>query len=79
MTQFGTSYEGGLGRVKARDEMMLPYPQFCDANYLKRIDATPEEHLANLDKMATAVLELRKRYQSDIERRCPHCAGTGKT
>ena len=54
------------------------YAYFCDANDLKRIDATPEEHLANLDRMAASVLEDRARVLAEIANRCPSCRGTGR-
>ena len=60
--------------------MDLPYSYcvFCDSNNLKRIDATAEDHLRNLDLMAVAVLEERMKYLKQITERCPQCSGSGK-
>ena len=58
--------------------IVLAYAYFCDDNDLKRTDATPEEHIQNLDKMATALLAYRLEQLRVIESRCPHCRGTGK-
>lgn len=49
------------------------YAYFCDEAKLKRIDATAEEHIANLDKMAAALLADRERHLKEIAARCPHC------
>lgn len=54
----------------------LPYAEFCDHNDLKRIDASPEDHLRNLDLMATALLEERAKLQKQIADRCECCGGT---
>jgi hypothetical protein len=58
--------------------MMHAYVTFCDGNGLKRIDATAEEHLQNLDKMAIEILKLRGGYIVEIANRCPSCSGSGK-
>jgi len=49
------------------------YTYYCDNNSLKRIDATAEEHLANLDRMAVDLLKMRQRYLDEIAQRCPTC------
>jgi hypothetical protein len=49
------------------------YVYFCDDNNLKRYDIHPEEHLRNLDKMATAILKKREYYQNLMIPVCPHC------
>jgi hypothetical protein len=54
------------------------YAIFMDDNGLPRIDASLEDHLANLDKMASAVLAERQKCLSQINERCPACSGTGK-
>jgi hypothetical protein len=57
---------------------MIGYAQFCDHYNLKRIYATPEEHLANLDRMVDAIHSERRRLYAEIDARCPHCSGTGR-
>lgn len=49
------------------------YAYFCDDFDLKRIGATAEEHLANLDRMALEILRTRQEYVDQIAARCPHC------
>lgn len=56
----------------------LAYVTFLDDNNLPRIDATVEDHLSNLDKLASAVLAERQKCLAQIEARCPACGGTGK-
>lgn len=56
----------------------FPYAQFCDQNNIRRLDITAEQHLANLDLAAVALLECRGRFLVEIAQRCPTCAGTGK-
>jgi hypothetical protein len=60
------------------DSIAGAYVYFCDDNRLKRIDATPEEHLANLDKMAMALLKARQKHIEEIAARCEQCGGSGK-
>lgn len=55
------------------------YAYFCDDNGLRRIDASPEEKLRNLDEMATALLGMRADLLAEIADRCPTCGGTGKS
>ena len=45
------------------------YTYYCDEAGLNRIDATAEEHLANLDRMASDLLALRERYLDEITNR----------
>ena len=60
--------------------MILPYAQFCDFNGLKRIDASLEDHMSNLDKMALAIEDHRKtvrhnelvRRLDDVKRNMPN-------
>lgn len=54
------------------------YAYFCDDMGLKRIDASPEQHLQNLDQMATELLRLRVEYLDAIVKRCPACDGSGR-
>ena len=49
------------------------YTYFCDDNKLERCYQSPEVHLANLDKMAIALLEKRQTYLQQIKDRCPTC------
>jgi hypothetical protein len=49
------------------------YSYFCDGNDLLRCYQSPEVHLANLDKMAIALLEKRQAYLQQIKDRCPTC------
>lgn len=54
------------------------YAIFCDGNDLKRIDVSAEEHLQNIDAMATALLDLRRAHLADIDGRCGACGGSGR-
>lgn len=54
------------------------YAYFCDENGLKRIDASAEEVLRNLDAMAMALLEMRSAELCKIAERCEHCGGSGR-
>jgi hypothetical protein len=49
------------------------YAVFLDDNNLPRIDAKLEDHMSNLDKMASAVLAERQKCLEQIARRCPTC------
>lgn len=43
------------------------YVYFCDDNGLKRIDATPAEHMANLELMVVAMQQLIEMYRAQQE------------
>lgn len=47
--------------------MILAYAEFCDHNNLKRIDATAEEELRNLNLMLLAVARRRDEVVARID------------
>lgn len=50
--------------------MSLPYGayvHFCDDNDLERIDATPEQHMENIDTMIAAMKELKELYRPKFQ------------
>lgn len=49
------------------------YLYFCDDNGLKRVGATPEEHIENLDRMAAAIAKQREVFYRQVKSRCPQC------
>lgn len=53
------------------------YAIFCDDNNLKRLGASPEEHLANIDRMFLDLMKLRQEHLTEIASRCPTCGKPG--
>lgn len=54
-------------------DMKMAVCYFIDANNLKRIYATPQEMLDNLDKMLIGIAQEREFYLKQRDAACPTC------